>query len=103
MRCEAREAHEQAETETGGVTVLQRQPRPASRRERRRRDGTRAERDRRYRRRLARGVMTVMIEIDAAIIDRLVQWHWLEPRDVHERDEIARAIAAMLADAAKRG
>ena len=33
----------------------------------------------------------------------LVQWHWLESRDVQERGEIAAAIGRLLQDAAKRG
>ena len=63
---------------------------------------SRTARDRRYRQRQRDGVMTVMIEIDGAVVDMLARLRWLERRDVHERAEIARAIAAMIADAARR-
>jgi hypothetical protein len=42
----------------------------------------------------------IEIAIDATVIDRLVKWRWLKPRDMHERSEIAAAIGRMIADAA---
>ena len=63
---------------------------------------SRTARYRRYRQRQRDGVMTVIIEIDGAVVDMLARLRWLERRGVHERAEIARAIAAMIAAAARR-
>lgn len=60
-----------------------------------------AARMRRYRRRQGDGQMAVTVEVGAELVDLMVRTGWLEPRDCHERDEIARALTAMVADAAK--
>lgn len=60
-----------------------------------------AARMRRYRHRQRDGRMVLTIEIGVELVDLMVRTGWLEPRDCHERDEIARALTAMVADAAK--
>lgn len=57
-------------------------------------------RQRRYRRRLRDGVMPIQIDITADTVDMLVVLRWLAERDVGDKTAIARAVEAMLADAA---
>jgi hypothetical protein len=42
-----------------------------------------------------------VIAIDAAVLDWLVAMHWLDELHAGDRRAVGRAIAAMLADAAK--
>ena len=69
--------------------------RPPSRRERN------TMRVRRHRQRQRDHRMAVTVEVGAELIDLMVRTGWLERRDVHTRDQIARALSAMVADAAK--
>ena len=57
---------------------------------------------REYRRRLDAGRMTVSVEIDGDVITMLISSHWLLDGECTDRKKIARAIGAMLAEAAKR-
>jgi hypothetical protein len=45
--------------------------------------------------------MAVTIEVDGDLIDWLVAVQWLPQAEIHERDQIARAIEALLRDAAR--
>jgi hypothetical protein len=45
--------------------------------------------------------MCVTIEVDSDVVDLLVRTDWLAKRDAYERDEIARAIEALLRDSAR--
>jgi hypothetical protein len=45
--------------------------------------------------------MTVQIEIDCRVLSMLVRLQWLEPKDCHQRCEIADAIERLLANAAR--
>ena len=56
---------------------------------------------RRHRQRQAAGRMAVTVEVGAELVDLMVRTGWLPPRDCHTRDQIARALSAMVADAAK--
>jgi hypothetical protein len=70
--------------------MLQRPPRP---------DRTAASaRQARYRRRQREGTMPVTIEVNAAILDLLIETEWLAEPDVADRRKIANAIERMLAD-----
>jgi hypothetical protein len=60
-----------------------------------------ARRKARYRDRVRRGAMVLQLEIDDSVVDWLCHYGWLPPRDVHERDEIARAIERLLQDSAR--
>jgi hypothetical protein len=66
-----------------------------------RRRARHAARMRAYRKRQTKGRMAVTIEIGAELIDLMVRTGWLQPRECHERDEIACALTAMMADAAR--
>ena len=55
-----------------------------------------------YRRRCDDGRFKVWVEIGADEIELLVGSHWLPEGESHDRKKIAQAIAALLADAAKR-
>jgi hypothetical protein len=76
--------------------MLHRPPSAAAARARERRA-----RQARYRARLRNGRMAVPVEVDAAILDLLVRTRWLDPASVDDRRAIGRALAAMVADAAK--
>jgi hypothetical protein len=65
------------------------------------RAATTARRKRRYRDRMRRGAMTVMIEIVSELVDWLVAVQWLEAGKADDRAEIASAIMRLLADAAR--
>jgi hypothetical protein len=58
-------------------------------------------RTRRYRQRARVGRMCITVEVDAGIIDMLCRLRWLPAREFHERREIAAAIGALLAAAAR--
>jgi hypothetical protein len=81
--------------------MLQRPPSRPAARARRRQDGQRAERDRRYRRRQRDGVMTVTVEVDGEIINLLVRLHWLVEAETGDRSKIGAALAAMAREAAR--
>jgi hypothetical protein len=55
----------------------------------------------RYRRRYDAGKFTVVIEIDAGIVQMLVSTGWLIEGET-DRKKIAKTLAAMLSEAAKR-
>jgi hypothetical protein len=57
---------------------------------------------RRYRQRLDAGRMTVAVEIDGDVIEMLINSHWLDAGECHDRRKIGMALAAMVAEAAKR-
>jgi hypothetical protein len=59
-------------------------------------------RQQRYRRRLRDGVMPITVEVDAAIVDLLVETRWLGERDCGDRAKIAAALNEMLVDAATK-
>jgi hypothetical protein len=58
-------------------------------------------RARRHRARRKAGRATYQVEVDAAVLDLLVRLHWIEDRDVTDAAAVSRAIAALLADAAR--
>jgi len=57
-----------------------------------------AQRD--YRRRLDAGHITVVVEIDNAVIEMLVTNRWLLDCECDDRKKIGAALSAMVADAA---
>ena len=63
---------------------------------------TRRDRQRRYRKRRRSGIAVYPVEINGDVVAMLVRLRWLSERDVHDKDTVARAIAALLADTAKR-
>ena len=56
----------------------------------------------RYRRRFDDGRFTVTVEIDGAVVEMLIASRWLGPGECDDRKKVATAIAAMLAEAARR-
>jgi hypothetical protein len=60
------------------------------------------DRHRRFRQRRRAGKAVALVEFDAAVIDLLVRTAWLPPDESHDRDAVGRALAAMVADAARR-
>jgi hypothetical protein len=60
------------------------------------------DRHKRFRRRQKAGVAVALVEFDGAVIDFLVKTHWLADAEASDRSIVARAITAMLADAARR-
>jgi hypothetical protein len=79
------------------------------------RDRKRALRERRrlaqreYRRRFDDGRFTVTVEIGGAVVEMLIASRWLDHGDINvddlstnDRKKIAKAIGAMLSEAAKR-
>jgi hypothetical protein len=58
-------------------------------------------RTRRYRQRRQDGVAVYRVEISATVIDMLVRLGWLRDGEATDSREVSRAIAALLADAAK--
>jgi hypothetical protein len=61
-----------------------------------------AERTRRYRRRQANGRAVYPVEADGDVVGLLIRLHWLDERDASDKAAVGRAIARMLADAARR-
>jgi hypothetical protein len=63
-------------------------------------------RNRKYRRRAKAGRRTAPVEYDQSVVNFLVRWKWLTPRDddisPYTSAEIGAAISAMLADSARR-
>jgi hypothetical protein len=70
-------------------------------------DRKRAKRERRrlaqreYRRRFDAGKFTVAVEIDGNVVEMLRSTGWLDG-ECHDRKKIAKALSAMVAEAAKR-
>ena len=62
----------------------------------------RREQQRRHRQRLANGRRVYLIELDGAILDLLVQLHWLSDGATGDDAEVARAVQALLTDAARK-
>jgi hypothetical protein len=60
------------------------------------------DRHRRHRQRVKAGVACAVVEYDAVTVDFLCRTHWLAPSETHDRASIGRAIAALLADSARR-
>ena len=56
----------------------------------------------RIRRRFVAGEFTVVVEIGDDVTEMLIATRWLKGGESDDRKKIARAIAAMLAEAAKR-
>lgn len=56
----------------------------------------------RYRRRFDDGRFTVTVEIDGAVVEMLIASRWLGPGECDDREKIAKALAAMVAEAARR-
>jgi hypothetical protein len=54
---------------------------------------------RRHRQRVGRNAILVSVEIDAATLDKLIGWNWLDARDAGDRRKIGRAISMHLAAA----
>ena len=86
--------------------MLDRSPPDASKRAKRER---RRLAQRAYRRRFDAGHMAVSVEIGGEVIEMLVASHWLDHGEINmdnlsteDRKKIAKAIGAMLAEAAKR-
>jgi len=59
-------------------------------------------RDREYRRRQAAGTMTVMVEVDHAIVDFLIETRWLLEPEAGDRRTIGSAIGGLLREARRR-
>lgn len=55
------------------------------------------DRQRRFRARQRSGVMPIVVEIDAAIINLLIMAEWLAEADAGDKAAIARALERMLA------
>ena len=47
-------------------------------------------------------MITVLVEVDADVLDLLITTRWLAEPEAGDRGAIGRAIAAMITDAAKR-
>lgn len=62
----------------------------------------REDRHRRARKRRRDGIAVAPVEYDATVVDFLVKLAWLPPGEAHDRASIGKAIAAMIADAARR-
>jgi hypothetical protein len=58
-----------------------------------------AAKQRRYRERLAKHQIAVVVPVDEAFISFLIRTGWLAERDSHKRARIADAIARMIAEA----
>jgi hypothetical protein len=74
---------------------------PSRRRQRNEKRERRRLAQREYRRRLDEGRMSVMIEIDGDVVEMLIASHWLDD-GCDDRKKIAKALSAMVAEAAKR-
>jgi hypothetical protein len=55
-----------------------------------------------YRRRFDDGRFTVVVEVDAGVVEMLVASHWLAECECSDRRKIGMAITGILAEAAKR-
>lgn len=62
-------------------------------------DDRKAEKQRRYRARLARNEVVVEVVVDGRGIDLLIRTGWLAERDSHKRKLIGEAVSRMLAEA----
>jgi hypothetical protein len=62
----------------------------------------RLERQRAWRARVRAGVVLVPVAVDAAILEFLIQLHWLEEQDAGDKRAVGAAIARLLADTARR-
>ena len=61
----------------------------------------RADRQRRWRQRCARGVLCVTVELTGDVLDLLCRTYWLDPRDADSKPAIAAALSDLLASMAK--
>jgi hypothetical protein len=64
-------------------------------------DDRKAEKQRRYRARLKQHEIAVLVPVNEPVISFVIRTGWLAERDSHKREQIAEAIARMLADAAQ--
>jgi hypothetical protein len=56
----------------------------------------------RYRARVKAGIACTTVEFDGPVVDMLVKLRWLQEGEACDRQAVGRAIAAMVADAARR-
>jgi len=66
-----------------------------------RKKGGRRQRQRRYRARLANGIIVAPVEVTHVILDLLIDLHWLGVDESESRQRIAAAVRALLEDTAK--
>ena len=64
--------------------------------------GTATARQRRYRARLRGDQIVAPVIVGHAVVGMLIDLHWITPADSEDRRAIGRAIAALLAEAARR-
>ena len=64
-------------------------------------DDRNAQRQRRYRQRVAKHQVVAPVPVDEAMINLVIKTNWLKERDARSRKAIGAAIARMLADAAR--
>ena len=61
-----------------------------------------AARKARYRKRQVCGVVSVPVEVDAAVVDFLIRTEWLTEREAADRRAVGAAVSRVLKDSAAR-